>query len=108
MKNLAKKINFSKVERGDVLSIYYLIRARGYAFTGICISVKKPKLTNKNSFIIMRRVINRIAIEVSSPLFTINMMKILLEANQSKQYKTSKLLYFRKKANRKSLLTYLA
>jgi ribosomal protein L19 len=108
MKDLNKIVNFPKIGRGNVLSLHYLIRARNCFFKGICISLKKQKLKNKNAFLILRNVLNRIAIEMSSPLFSINMLNVAILASHAKkyQYKKSKLLYLRRKVNKRSIIRF--
>jgi ribosomal protein L19 len=108
MKTLAEKLELPKIRVGNILSVYYLVRSRACSFKGICISLKKQRLVNKSVYLILRTVIMRIGIEFGSLMFAYNMLhiKLLIEKAKKNFWRKAKLLYLRKKVNKRSIIKF--
>jgi ribosomal protein L19 len=89
---------------GDILVVTFWKNAILYRFEGICISIRKKKLLNFNTTIILRNIIMGIGIEFTIAYYLHRIFFLTINDYKRKQliYRKSKLYYLRCKLNRAS------
>tara|TARA_B100000749_G_C18417141_1_gene461806 strand:+ start:437 stop:829 length:393 start_codon:yes stop_codon:yes gene_type:complete len=91
---------------GDVMNLVYRNKNYTYSFQGICISVRKKKITSPETSLILRNVIARVGVELSISFFSNRCFIFKLQDYKKKQklLTRAKLYLIRHKANQQSLV----
>lgn len=95
--------------RGDILTVNFWCKTYRYHFEGICLSLKKKKITKPNVTIILRNILFKTGVEMcmsyySNRLFRNTFMSDFKRKNFN--YKLSKLYYLRYKENQATKIKY--
>jgi len=93
-----------KINVGDILNVVFKRGNLAYSFEGICISIFRNSLINKDTTVILRSALLFTAVEVTFSYFYNRAFLLQINDYKRKQtiYKRSKLYYLRSMANIKS------
>lgn len=89
---------------GDILNISYVSKFITYGFEGVCIRLKKKKMLDVNSSIILRNILSGVGVELTISFFYNRAYNFTVSDYSRKDfyYRKSKLYYLRSRINRAS------
>lgn len=99
-------VDYPKVSPGDILDVKLFINGFAKYFKGLCISLKKRSMLNRNSTLTVRNYLSKNGVEFCFFLHLNIVLSFNLYDYQRKRfaYRASKLFYLRNKLNRESLV----
>ena len=91
-------------ESGDVIAVFYEKGPVGYYFEGICLAIKKRSLIHRDTSMLLRNIINGVAVEVRLAYYYNRAYKLRFNDYKRKRfsYTSRKLFYLRFRLNRES------
>lgn len=90
------------LNKGDILTINFWIKAYSYSFEGLCLGIKKKNLNNNNAILILRNIFYNIGIELIISYYNYRLFCNILMSDYKRKkynYKSSKLYFLCYKKN---------